>query len=246
MLSLNELQKKFQQLVTQPSDELLAEAAPFLRETVKVPLRRRVRIYQYAYCARIEESLHDDYPRLKKAMGVDAFNRLLKDYLRLQPSRFTGLAEVSEGLSDFLLTQVLPQRELYSEIARWEWNIILSSLTEDSVTRNLEQMADLSESELAQNAFILNPSARFFDSSFAVHRAEAKPRPTSLILFSRYGRTWSRRLVPWQRVLLSAIHKGTPIACLNDCTSGVKPETLNRSFSTWAQQGLIVAFRKLP
>lgn len=59
-------------------------------------------IYTRMYVSRLIDALADDYPKLRSALGEDAFTELAQDYLRAHPPRSFTLREAGAGLAAYL------------------------------------------------------------------------------------------------------------------------------------------------
>jgi len=59
-------------------------------------------IYTRMYASRLVDALADDYPKLRTALGEDAFTALAHDYLRAHPPHSFTLREAGAGLAAYL------------------------------------------------------------------------------------------------------------------------------------------------
>ncbi len=90
----------------------------------------RMRIYHYAYRARLVECLADDYPTIQYAMGADRFERLASDVIDALPSRKANLNGYGRVVIDYLQRGPgedggrVPNRRFYADLARLEWALV--------------------------------------------------------------------------------------------------------------------------
>lgn len=214
--ALRSLQRRFKDAVVEEKKVSNLDGT-WLKDSSTVSLQTRVGIYQYAYWARIEESLQEDFPESEKKLGSAKFKQRIRDYLIAQPSRFASLAEVSQGFPDFL----------DSDLARLEWLENLSSLVED-VPSNLTELVGVGEEQWKNTCFILHPSAQFFETA----------KKKRLVLYMQSGRLVRTPLTLKQWHLLRMIEAGTTIGDLPQDKTTVK------WLKGWAQQGLIWRYRE--
>lgn len=90
MADLAALQRQFYDRVTAgtPADDLIASGD--------------VDIYAHMYASRLHDALAEDYPKLRAALGDEAFAALVRDYLRAHPPRSFTLRDAGLGLADHL------------------------------------------------------------------------------------------------------------------------------------------------
>lgn len=113
--SLDDLQRWFQAVVTHPggvdlgvkSDEARAAIEAAGANAVVTPSSRqsadeRLAVYAHAYWARLLECLQEEYPVLRAAVGDEAFDGLIVDYLQDYPSRSYTLGQLGGRLADHL------------------------------------------------------------------------------------------------------------------------------------------------
>jgi hypothetical protein len=136
---LRGLQEWFAQVITDPRSVEHGVAAAARRPVARgVQLERlvtrgpqlsaadRLRIYHYAYHARLSECLGDDFPALRSAIGADAFTRLCRGYIQAHPSTRPNLNGYSAGFAAYLRDEAprLPRRGFAADLARLEWALV--------------------------------------------------------------------------------------------------------------------------
>lgn len=113
--SLDDLQRWFQAVVTHPGgvgegvrgDEAHTALDASDAEAIVTPSSRqsadaRLAVYANAYWARLVECLQEEYPVLRAAVGDEAFDGLVVDYLQAYPSRSYTLGQLGDRLADHL------------------------------------------------------------------------------------------------------------------------------------------------
>ncbi|MET0339470.1 MAG: DNA-binding domain-containing protein [Polyangiales bacterium] len=120
MVSLQTLQKTVWSAIT-------SEAAPGALEALVVhdarcSVARRVEVYASMYRVRLRESLAQDFPKLRAALGADAFDAWVDSYVRAHPSTRPTLRDLGRHLPAFLRAHggALPHPAL-ADLAALEW-----------------------------------------------------------------------------------------------------------------------------
>lgn len=112
---LDALQRWFQAVVTHPggvssgvrSDEArtaidASDAAAVIVPSSRQSADARLAVYAHAYWARLVECLQEEYPVVRSAVGDEAFDGLVVDYLQTYPSRSYTLGQLGNRLADHL------------------------------------------------------------------------------------------------------------------------------------------------
>jgi hypothetical protein len=84
----------------------------------------RLEIYNRMYWFRVLDSLHEDCPGLRAALGERRFMRLAEAFLQKHPSKYWTLRDLPQRLAQFVRTEprwTAPQTDLCEDIARFEW-----------------------------------------------------------------------------------------------------------------------------
>ena len=82
---------------------------------------QRARIYFDAYRLRLLETLGNDFPELKKYVGDDEFERLVRNYVDAHPSTTPSIRWFGRRLPKFLRRGVYRARPELADIAEFEW-----------------------------------------------------------------------------------------------------------------------------
>jgi hypothetical protein len=81
----------------------------------------RVGIYRGMYWARQIEALGEDFPRLRAALGEQAFAATARAYLERHPSRAPRIEELGRDLAGFLAEDPEVSRRPLAALAAFEW-----------------------------------------------------------------------------------------------------------------------------
>ena len=238
---LKELQERFSHLL---SHEDLPVNSQWLnlRESESFPLVDRLEIYRYAYKARIEESLEEDYPKVRKLVGKRRFSKIFRSFLNQYPSTYNSLAEVSQNFSRFLSEE---GETLLSEVARFEWTKILVFLTEDPQASNLGELGQVAAEDFEHLIFLLVPSAHLFNSIANIQvQSPILGSDSYLVLYRRHGKVVVTKLAKPQFQLLGKLQAGSSLGSLADWMRDQKITEKQTTlwFQQWVEQGIIYRF----
>lgn len=84
----------------------------------------RLEIYNRMYWFRVLDSLHEDCPGLRAALGEKKFMRLAEAFLQKHPSKYWTLRDLPQRLAQFIRAEpkwTAPHAALCEDIARFEW-----------------------------------------------------------------------------------------------------------------------------
>lgn len=238
-LDLKKLQQRFRQAVTSPGSRQ-SPAWLGIKDIPPIPYDRRLDIYQYAYFARIHESLQEDFSWLEKSIGEKKFETLCRQFLERYPSRYASLAEVGRRLPRYLKeTSPWKRKPGLTELARYEWDLfvcenVASPRANDPIT--------------TKGIFVLHPSVRLFESLYEVDRIRKGKPPVRgkvkrhwLIFRDADGDASYYRIPEAQSVILGLIRDGEPLEMLvaEFERRKVSQKRASQWFQSWAQQQII-------
>ena len=124
MKQLAALQHTFQKRILDPS---AVESSAWVSARGRASPETQLLIYTYAYRARLQEVLANDYPALRVAMGDDNFYHLADAYIQAHPSHYFSLRDFGCHLSVFV-TDWMRRQELHMEIP-WSHELVLFEWT---------------------------------------------------------------------------------------------------------------------
>jgi hypothetical protein len=80
----------------------------------------RLQVYANAYFSRLRDVLAEDFPHVARLLGPDAFEEVVRDYLRRHPSEQPSVRHVGRRLAEFFARRSdLPP--FLGDLARLEW-----------------------------------------------------------------------------------------------------------------------------
>ncbi len=247
-LNLKTLQQRFRKAVTEQG----ARQSPAwlgVKDTAPIPYQRRLDIYQFAYFARIHESLADDFEELKKLVGDKNFEKICRLYLTKYPSRYASLSELGRRLPQFLLEERPWAAKPYlSALAAFEWEVFLATVTANP---KLHSPSGESATNAAQ-FFFLHPAVRLFESIWEVDRIKKRekkiPKGKSKLFWviHRQGHDiYWYRISAVQHEVLTLLFKGHATDSLVATFEKRKVSQRQASvwFKLWAENNIITGFQ---
>lgn len=212
---------------------------------------QRLDVYAEAYFARLLESLGSDFPRTKKVVGDGAFNKLVAEYLKMYPSKFTSIGEVGYRFADFLSqTRVMDLGQWIFDLAAFEWSWIESFYAKD-IDPQPDWQRQLSSNPSA--SLLVDPSLRLIQSQWSINKLikvmdsdtetatvdEIKLVPTKLMIYRhRDAVVWEEITTPAFQILQS-LKEGTPLDETLSRVEDLDPEEMTKAFTRWVERGLI-------
>src|ERR1700690_958004 len=117
-MQLHDLQSLFQGRVLEGGSGIAAE----LIGSVADDFSERLETYTEGYRSRLLEALGTTFPALKSALGDLEFERTLRQFIEVTPSRNYSIRYYGQGLAEFALTaRADSEAPVLHDLARWEW-----------------------------------------------------------------------------------------------------------------------------
>jgi hypothetical protein len=101
-----------------------AATARIAKANDRLTALERLEIYNRMYWFRVLDSLHEDCPGLRAALGERRFLRLAEAFLLKHPSRYWTLRDLPQRLAAFIRAEprrTAPHTALAEDLARFEW-----------------------------------------------------------------------------------------------------------------------------
>jgi hypothetical protein len=155
--NLASLQRAFQRHVYQPGPAMERAVLAGSRASAE----RRLGIYADAYRLRLVEALGTDYPALRGLLGEGGFDRVMREFISVQPSRHRNLRWYGGELARFLERSARwRRRPLLAELARFEWALGLAFDAADVSLVSAEAVARVPVADWPGMRLRLVPSVR--------------------------------------------------------------------------------------
>jgi hypothetical protein len=187
------------------------------------PTDTGLRVYADAYFWRLHDVLADQHEALRRTLGRDAFEELVRAYLDEYPPRHHDVSKAGQRLPLFLATCAETcDRPWLAELARLENLHLELFVAEDATPAVLADLAALAPDEL--------PAARLGAvPAFALHECEydvaslwsnatvAPARvPTRLVVWRKQLEVFHRVVDADEHAALSLLARGCPVAELGE------------------------------
>lgn len=166
---LHELQSRFRQATTGRDDGplrgLLAANMP-----ATITPARRIAVHRNTYFGSLIEALAAACPVTEQLVGPHFFAAAARGFIEQNPPQKPDLAGYGGGFGDFLASfppaAALPW---LADTARLEWARVEASFAAEAEPLDPAALADLPADGVAGLRLVLHPSARLFQSRWAVH-----------------------------------------------------------------------------
>ncbi len=135
---------------------------------------QRVEVYADAYFLRLRDVLAEDFPRVAKLLGDDAFEALARGYLKAYPSTEPSVRHLGRELSAFIRKRNDFPPWL-ADLAALEWaRVNAFDAPDDDAPLTTAKLAELDPALWPQQKLIPVRSLQTLDASWPVHRLWAE------------------------------------------------------------------------
>lgn len=220
-------------------------ADTLLRSTPAVSATERLGLYHRQYWYRLLDSIAEDFPRLQKLLGRDAFWALMERYLCARPPASFTLRHLGAGLADFIAEdEQLPAtlRPWATDLARFEYAFMEVF---EAAEAALPSDADLAARELKLSPAVrLLPVARPLSAWMrdeARPPAEFTPRRQLLVVWRDSGHRLRDAREPLSLLpLLRSLQTGGALGdILARCPLLPAPAVIEAAFARWRRRDWI-------
>ncbi len=238
-LALADLQQRFKDVVKNKIDGLDEVLTP--RDEYKT----RLHIYQYAFSARLQESLDEDFEQVRAQLGEKLFSELTEKYISVQPSLSWTVAEFSEAFPGFLKTHVA-EKYIY-DLAEFEWIKIKCSLGAATHTFDPQSLINATEAEWVLAKMKIVPSLMIYSSHWSVNESDVLKDNRSedqIYCYALFRSTHGLKVLALSSAeidLLEEMSFGKNFGELaqNFSDKGIPVEQVGAAVGAWVQEGLI-------
>jgi len=211
----------------------------------------RLDVYAEGYFSRILECMAKDFAKTKKAIGEEAFTKLVAEYLKAHPSQFTSIDEVGFRFASFISDfDGIALKEWVSDLAHFEWSWIESFYAEEIPPQSNWQ------DELAKNPhaqILVHPSVRLvqslwpiaklirdLDSDTAIDSGELDQESRCSIVIYRFNDD-----VHWEEIdpsifqILQNLKREASLGSALAQVQDIDPQVVSQNFSHWVERGIL-------
>ncbi len=227
-----------------------------LVETPHFPVLERLSVYADAYFLRLLETLSENFPATRRALGDDGFRRAAAEYLLRNPSRSPSVENLGERFPEFFKDYPLSAGfPFLPDLAKLEWTVLVSLYTDRSPQLNPGDFGALTTADWERVRVGLDPTVQILKTDWAVEQlwrrknagngkrafALKAPAPRSLLVYRDDEWVQVIRINSAQTVALESFLKGMTLG--ETCAALEKMETneipLQAWFRIWIGQGII-------
>jgi hypothetical protein len=248
MPSLPELQRLFfGALHGEPAAPLLDAVVP----SVGLSAAERLDIYRGMYFWRLRGALAEDYPKVAKVLGEDAFSDLARAYLLAHPSRHPSLRHLGAAMPAFLAGHEASGTPPWAaDLAALEWARVEAFDAPDVPVLSADDLRRVPADRWPGLRFELTPCVRVLACSWAVQepwsdpagRAPA-PKPTELRVWRRAGDVLHLAMDDLEAPAFSRLAAGGTFAdvcdALDEAAAPDAPRVAGELLARWLQDGLL-------
>mgnify|MGYP001195826359 CR=1 FL=1 len=156
-MSLRGLQERFQSDVLGNGESL----CPLIADRAPLAPAERLSIYSNAYRARLAEALRDTYPKLRLALGDEAFEECAAGFIAAHPSSNRSIRWFGAQIGEYLSrTPPFSDQPVLSELARFEWTLGECFDAADAPVLSREDLARTAPQDWGSLRFAFHPSLR--------------------------------------------------------------------------------------
>jgi hypothetical protein len=254
MSTLHNLQYTFQNCVLKPES---TASTDWISASGRAAPEIQLSKYSYAYVARLNEVLANDYPAMLVALGDDAFNQLADHYINLHPSHYFSLRDFGCDMPDFVLTHAGENKHWLYELSLFEWMLGDTFDATDDVLFTEQDMAVISPERWSELKFKLHSSVQRIDfewNTVEMWRALTKDEPSEVSAQRESNNAWLiwreqlvtrfRSLQTDEQLALDKLREGGDFNAVCEALAGLMneedvPMHAATLLKGWINQGLI-------
>lgn len=219
-------------------------------------LTNRLDIYAEAYFSRILESMEKDFARTKKVLGASTFTKIVAEYLKAHPSKFTSVDEVGTSFPGFISEfEDIVLNKRVSDLALFEWSWVESFYAKEVPTDddwrsalNNGTQVDLQihpSVHLIQSQWPMGKLIQNIDVDDAIDLdAIGEESKSSIVIYRVNDEVHWEELAPPFFQILRNLKRSMPMdEALSQCED-VSPEAISQNFSRWVERGILYGLLK--
>jgi hypothetical protein len=152
---------------------------------------QRLEVYADAYFLRLRDVLGEDFPRIAKLLGADAFDRLARGYIKAHPSTDPSVRHLGRAMAEFIRNQDrLPP--WLADLALLEWARINAFDAPDDEPLTVAKLAAIDPAIWPQLRLAPVRSLEILSSAWPVNRIWAEDSTGDLEPAQTLIRVWRR------------------------------------------------------
>lgn len=221
-------------------------------ERSSVSSTNRLDVYAEGYFSRILECMEKDFGRTKKIVGEDVFTKLVAEYLKAHPSRFTSINEIGCHFASFISeSNEISLMEYVPDLALFEWSWIEAFYAKDCLISSPDWRKEIDFS--SDIRFKVHPSVRFINSRWPLVQliqaldADKAINPedfnrnevSGLVIYRSNDEVfWDELDSSILRVLQNLKNEASLEEALSQ-TQNTTPDVISQNFNRWVERGIL-------
>ncbi len=152
---------------------------------------QRLEVYADAYFLRLRDVLAEDFPRIAKLLGAEAFDRLARGYIKAHPSTDPSVRHLGRAMAEFIRNQDGMPPWL-ADLAVLEWARINAFDAPDDEPVTVAKLTAIDPAAWPQLRLVPIGSLEILTAAWPVHRIWAEESPEDLEPVQTLMRVWRR------------------------------------------------------
>ena len=237
-------------------DQAMSDTQEFIKEGYGLDPESRLWIYRGMFPIRMVESLQVDFPGVAYALGSEAFEELVMNYVAEHPSSSWTLNHLGQHFPAYLSQLKSRQRIFLHDLAVLEWNLAQVFDEPEVPALTPDRLQTLSPDQWEELVLKPRPTSRLLKFAYPVshylHQVDNELTPrrpnkaTQRVLILRKGYQMNRVILPeGGYFILKQLFAGKKLAkAINQLVTRypeVGPTDLQRWFHQWGDWGIFQA-----
>jgi hypothetical protein len=229
-------------------------AASHVAGSARMTPLEQLDVYREQFWLRHTKSLRDDFPSVQLVLGgVEAFDRLARDYLAAHPPDHFRLRDLSARMPAFLaITEPYASDALLADCARLEWALLEAFDAADAPPLDPSVVAAMREADWPNARLVLHPSLRFLELDFpvkdfreAVRAGETPARPgrapSSYVVYRKAEKLFVEQVEVGAMRLLHTLSGGAPLGAAAEDAARFDP-SVEAKIGVWFQRWVTLSW----
>jgi len=259
--SLSEIQSGFSQITKDPRGAGPAvkdhpSLEPFIAFDERASRVTRLSVYAEGYFSRLVDSLSGDFPNLKRILdhsySLDAFPKLIADFLQECPSQVWNIGDVGRRLPAFLARhEILAEEEYLADLAKVEWAVIEAFYSENVAAFDSATLRALPPDAWPGLIPAISPSVRtlttWWNTAELWHNPSLEPcrldESATVMIWRNGWRSDVARLSPSESTLYDWIRTGFNLGSIGEKWPDEDPTPVMEIFNGWMTNGILAGIK---
>lgn len=211
--------------------------------------KNKLSVYINAYRIRLEESITEDFPVLKKYLGEEKFKILVNDFVKNTTSTHYNLAKYSQKLLSFTKKK-LHKDKFSQEICELESSILEIYDQEETTPLSSEDLKNFTEKDLFNSRLLPRKALKLHKFSYQINQfyqdtmdnnvnAKKNKEDSYLVVFRDKNKIWRMPMEKNEFIILRKIFSGKRIGEALESSTANNPDDIKKWFSRWISNNIL-------